>query len=146
MQIYRPPTPPLPAQHPKLRAAACSSTSSDSVANTLYNGLRSAERLGASVSPSPYAEKAPEASRKTSSRVAGGRCGVATSGNELPCKEPAGGPSQCGHRASALSTASGNRSCSGRSYLTSEVCSGVWAALKGWGQHVRAKMSHAGRY
>ncbi|KAI0650771.1 hypothetical protein C8Q79DRAFT_404643 [Trametes meyenii] len=145
-QIYRPPTPPLRAEHPKLRAAACSSTSSESVAYTLYNGLRSAERPGACASSSPYAEKAPEASRKTSSRGAGGRCGAVASGNELPCKEPAGGPSPCGHRASALSTASGSRSCSGRSYLASEVCFGVWAALKGWGLHVRAKMSHTGRY
>ncbi|KAI0638148.1 hypothetical protein C8Q77DRAFT_413333 [Trametes polyzona] len=151
-QIYRPPTPPLPAEHPKLRptAAARSSTSSESVANTLYSGLVAAERPKASTSSTKlYAEKAPEASRPAEAREARRRCRSAAATSMLPEKplQPAHGGSPCAYRASAMSASTaGNRSSSGRSYCPSDVCFGVWYALKGWGLHVRAKMSHAGRY
>ncbi|KAI0832377.1 hypothetical protein BC628DRAFT_1309769, partial [Trametes gibbosa] len=148
-QIYRPPTPPLPAQHPKLRAAACSSTSSESIAFSLYNGLLAAERPNATPSPQLYAEKAPETSRHVNAAPeTRRRCVHSATGNVLSEKplQPAGGSPRA-YRASAASTSTaGQGSSCGRSHYTTLVCSGVWYALKGWGLHVRAKMSHAGRY
>ncbi|KAI0771585.1 hypothetical protein BD413DRAFT_57884 [Trametes elegans] len=146
-QIYRPPTPPLPAQHPKLRPQAAE-LSSESVANTLYNGLVSAERKRATPSPNCSAQKAPDASRKTDARMTGRRCAHVPTGNEVAAKPPAGSPpSAYAYRASATaSTSTGNRSSARRSYAACDVCSGVWYALKGWVLHVRAKMSHAGKY
>ncbi|KAI9001052.1 hypothetical protein BD414DRAFT_20934 [Trametes punicea] len=144
-QIYRPPTPPLPAQHPKLRRAAHSRESSVSVAYTL-NGLVSAERPRTTPSPATFAGNVSYTSGKpdTQDEV---RCrALASTGNERPGKQPARGSSSA-YRASAMSTSTGNKSSSGRSHLASDVCSGVWYALKGWGLHVRAIMSgHAGKY
>ncbi|KAH9853513.1 hypothetical protein C2E23DRAFT_108413 [Lenzites betulinus] len=147
-QIYRPPTPPLPAQHPKLRGAACSSTSSESVAYTLYSGLMSADRPNTTPSLKMYAEKAPEALRHADAQEARRRCVRSPTGNVLSEKpmHSAGGSPRA-YRASAASTSTaGQGSTCGRSDYTTLVCSGVWYALKGWGLHVRAKMSHAGRY
>ncbi|KAH9899909.1 hypothetical protein C8Q73DRAFT_339197 [Cubamyces lactineus] len=145
-QIYRPPTPPLPAQHPKLRPAALPIDSSTSITNTLYSGLVSAERQRITPSPNTYAENVSGTSRKPDDWRARRRCDLASAGNEMQGKRPAGGP-PCANRTSATSTSTGNRSFCGRSYLASDVCTGVWSALKGWGLHVRAKMSgHAGKY
>ncbi|KAI0353622.1 hypothetical protein OH77DRAFT_615761 [Trametes cingulata] len=141
-RIYRPPTPPLPAQHPKLRPAARSHESSESVTTTLYNGLI---RQRATSSPNMFCEKAPDASRKADIRSIERPYGVASPGNELPGKTPAGGCPRT-FRVSATSMSTGNRSSCRRSYTTNDVCTGLWYALKGWGLHVRAKISHAGRY
>ncbi|EIW61997.1 uncharacterized protein TRAVEDRAFT_27412 [Trametes versicolor FP-101664 SS1] len=148
-QIYRPPTPPLPAEYPKLRPAAHAGTSAESVAYTLHSGLMSADsRLKAAPSQHMCAEKARRAARHTDTQEARRRCGPAASGHEIPEKplRPAGGP-PCSYRASAMSASTaGNRSSSGRSYCPGDVCFSVWYVLKGWGVHVRAKIGHAGRY
>ncbi|KAI9063287.1 hypothetical protein FKP32DRAFT_1592735 [Trametes sanguinea] len=144
-QIYRPPTPPLPATHPKLRSVTHSRESSMSAAYTLCNGLVSAERPRATPSPATFAENGCDTSRRVDIQEDCRRRARVPAGHCTPEKQPAGGL-PCAYRVSASSTSAG-RTASGRSYVATDVCSGVWAALKGWGLHVRAKMSgHAGKY
>ncbi|OSD04208.1 hypothetical protein PYCCODRAFT_132044 [Trametes coccinea BRFM310] len=145
-QIYRPPTPPLPASHPKLRSVAPSRESSMSAAYTLCNGLVPSERPRATPSSATFAENGCDASRRADTQEDRRRRARAPAGHCTSEKQPAGGL-PCAYRVSASSTSAGNRTASGRSYVATDVCSGVWAALKGWGLHVRAKMNgHAGKY
>ncbi|KAI0375595.1 hypothetical protein BV20DRAFT_959587 [Pilatotrama ljubarskyi] len=145
-RIYRPPTPPLPAHNPKLRATArCYGGSEESITTTLHNGSMHGERQRATSSPDIFPEKAPDASRKADLQKVKRPYGLASAGNELPGKPAAGGCPRT-YQVSATSMSTGSRSSCGRSYLASDACLGVWYALKGWGLHVRAKMSHAGRY
>ncbi|KAI0723265.1 hypothetical protein C8Q76DRAFT_389807 [Earliella scabrosa] len=149
-KIYRPPTPPLPAQHPRLlRPVGSSRASSDSQWGTLYNGPTPAEQRDPgtptpSVLTSWPSRLAPDASVTLHSQES--RSHVLTlSRNDLP-KARGGASRHARHGSGTPSMSTGNRSSSGRSQFSCHMCYGVWCALKAFGVHLRAKMTHNGKY
>ncbi|EJF61199.1 hypothetical protein DICSQDRAFT_155288 [Dichomitus squalens LYAD-421 SS1] len=149
-KIYRPPTPPIPAQYPKLRSGGHSRASSqDSQTHIIYNGHVSAEqrdsappsstltswpgRLGTDVSVTAHSLE----SRSNVLSFAGSK--------DLPPRR--GGTSPHVRRQSAGSMSTGNRSSTGRSQFTCHsMCSGMWYALKRLGLHLRVKVGHNTKY
>ncbi|KAI0750723.1 hypothetical protein C8Q80DRAFT_526963 [Daedaleopsis nitida] len=167
-KIYRPPTPPLPAQHSRLRSVghghSRASSESQSQTTSLYPGQTCAEHLdGATPCPSSsvltgWASRlAPDVSATLHSPEA--RSHVLTlCGNDPPKAKgrASGSVSPRARRGSAtpsttmsMSVSTGNRSSSSRrsplesrSRFACHMCDGVWYALKTLGLHLRAKMAH----
>ncbi|KAI0774234.1 hypothetical protein C8Q74DRAFT_819509 [Fomes fomentarius] len=144
-KIYRPPTPPLPAQHPRLRSAGHSRESSESQANTLYSlGQLLVEQRDATPCPSVLPGRlAPET---LSATLHESRSHVLTlSGNDL-AKRGSASPRVSRQSATSTSTSTGNRSSLGRSQSTCHKCYSVWCALKTLGLHLRAKMAQSAKH
>ncbi|KAI0719596.1 hypothetical protein C8T65DRAFT_43980 [Cerioporus squamosus] len=149
-QIYRPPTPPLPAQHPRLRSAGHHSrSSSESQTHTLYQDLVSSERRPATPCPSVLTSSgwpsrlAPDVSVTLHSQAS--RSHILSLSENDPHKRHARRSPSAGRRSGA-STSTGSRSSAGQSQFACHVCRGVWYALKSLGLHLRAKMTHSSKY
>ncbi|RDX55574.1 hypothetical protein OH76DRAFT_751036 [Lentinus brumalis] len=149
-QIYRPPTPPLPAQHPRLRSVGHhSSSSSESHTRTLWGGLMSSEQRDATPCPSVLTSSgwpsrfAPDASMTLHSQASRSHI-LSLSENDSHKRHAHRSPSA--GRRSGASTSTGNRSSTGQSQFACHMCRGVWYALKSLGLHLRAKMTHSSRY
>ncbi|KAI1795192.1 hypothetical protein LXA43DRAFT_882718 [Ganoderma leucocontextum] len=149
-KIYRPPTPPIPAQHPKLRLGGHSrANSQDSQTHIINFGLMSPELQ---LSPAPCLTTptswpsglVPDVS--VTAHSLGSRSNVLSfAGKDLP--PVCGGVPPQVRRQSAASASTANRASSRRSQFTCQsMCSGVWYAMKRLGIHLRVKMTHQAKY
>ncbi|RPD67206.1 hypothetical protein L226DRAFT_130724 [Lentinus tigrinus ALCF2SS1-7] len=150
-KIYRPPTPPLPAQHPRLRSVGGhhSRSSSESQTHTLDQGVMLSEQRDTTPCPSVLtswpSRLAPDVSVTLHSQASRSHI-LSLSENDPYKRRGHGSPRATGSRRSGVSTSTGNRSSAGQSQFTCHMCRGVWCALKSLGLRLRAKMTHSSKY
>ncbi|KAM5540468.1 hypothetical protein V8D89_005926 [Ganoderma adspersum] len=146
-KIYRPPTPPIPSQHPKLRSGGHSRTNSpDSQTHIITLGVASLEQqLGPATTPTSWPSGLEPDVSVTAHSVRSRNNVLSFAGKDSPPVRGSVPPHV--RRQSAASASTANRASSRRSQFTCQsMCSGVWYALKRLGINIRVKMSHQGKY